>query len=64
MNRQFLLWRGQGEWGGFEDLLLEELRSRQTPVIVVCNQSDLGVPTPVSVTYHPITWSEGEEIKI
>jgi [FeFe] hydrogenase H-cluster maturation GTPase HydF len=35
---------GQGEWGEFEDLLLEELRSRQTPLIVVGNQSDLGVP--------------------
>ncbi|MCU0983014.1 MAG: [FeFe] hydrogenase H-cluster maturation GTPase HydF [Pirellulaceae bacterium] len=37
---------GQGDWGEFEDLLLEELRSRQTPVIVVCNQSDRGVPAP------------------
>ena len=37
---------GRGEWGEFEDLLLDEFRARQTPVIVVCNQSDLGLPTP------------------
>lgn len=37
---------GRGEWGEFEDLLLAEFRARQTPVIVVCNQSDLGLPAP------------------
>jgi len=37
---------GRGEWGEFEDALLEEFRSRQTPVIVVSNQSDLGLPAP------------------
>ena len=36
----------QGDWSDFEQRLLEELRSRQTPVIVVSNQSDLGVPSP------------------
>jgi [FeFe] hydrogenase H-cluster maturation GTPase HydF len=37
---------GQGDWSDFEERLLEELRSRQTPVIVVSNQSDLGGPPP------------------
>jgi [FeFe] hydrogenase H-cluster maturation GTPase HydF len=37
---------GQGDWSDFEERLLEELRSRQTPVIVVSNQSDLGGPSP------------------
>jgi small GTP-binding protein len=36
----------QGDWSDFEERLLEELNSRQTPVIVVSNQSDLGGPSP------------------
>lgn len=36
----------QGDWSDFEERLVEELNSRQTPVIVVSNQSDLGVPSP------------------
>jgi [FeFe] hydrogenase H-cluster maturation GTPase HydF len=37
---------GQGLWGEFEDLLLDELRVRKTPLIVVFNQCDLGTPAP------------------
>jgi [FeFe] hydrogenase H-cluster maturation GTPase HydF len=36
----------QGDWSDFEERLLDELGSRQIPVIVVSNQSDLGVPPP------------------
>jgi [FeFe] hydrogenase H-cluster maturation GTPase HydF len=36
----------QGDWSDFEERLLEELSSRQTPVIVVSNQSDLGAAPP------------------
>ena len=41
-----LLVCGQGDWGEFEERLLDELRVRETPVIVVCNQCDLGRPAP------------------
>src|SRR5512147_856995 len=33
-----------GEWTEFEDLILDELRDRQVPAIVVFNKSDLGRP--------------------
>ena len=36
----------QGNWSDFEERLLEELNSRQTPMIVVSNQSDLGGAPP------------------
>jgi [FeFe] hydrogenase H-cluster maturation GTPase HydF len=32
----------QGQWGPFEEQILQELTQRQTPVIVVFNKSDLG----------------------
>ena len=32
------------EWGPFEDGILDELRSRQIPVIVVANKTDLAAP--------------------
>jgi len=35
-----------GQWGEFEEQLLEELRSRQTPVVVVFNKVDLCEPDP------------------
>lgn len=36
----------QGDWSDFEERLLDELRLRQIPVIVVSNQSDLGLAPP------------------
>ncbi len=36
----------QGDWSDFEEQLVDELNSRKTPVIVVSNQSDLGVAPP------------------
>jgi [FeFe] hydrogenase H-cluster maturation GTPase HydF len=33
-----------GRWGGFEDLMLAELKGRETPVVVVFNKIDAGVP--------------------
>ena len=33
-----------GEWGPFEEGMLEELRRREAPVIVVSNKADLGLP--------------------
>jgi len=33
-----------GEWGPFEDAILDSLRERRVPVIVVFNKSDLGRP--------------------
>ena len=38
-----------GEWGGFEEQILDELSSRGTPVVVVFNKSDLGTTDPVLV---------------
>jgi len=35
-----------GEWGEFEDRILEELQHRETPVIAVFNKTDLGRPKP------------------
>jgi len=35
-----------GEWGGFEDGVMAELRRRKAPVLVVFNKSDLGRPAP------------------
>lgn len=34
-----------GEWGPFEEGMLEELRRREAPAIVVSNKADLGLPT-------------------
>jgi [FeFe] hydrogenase H-cluster maturation GTPase HydF len=43
----------QGDWSDFEERLLDELNSRQTPVIVVSNQSDLGgVPAALRQRLH------------
>ena len=33
-----------GSWGDFEEMLLSELKSRQIPLIVVFNKTDLGEP--------------------
>jgi [FeFe] hydrogenase H-cluster maturation GTPase HydF len=33
-----------GDWGDFEEAILQELRSREIPAIVVFNKSDLGEP--------------------
>jgi [FeFe] hydrogenase H-cluster maturation GTPase HydF len=33
-----------GEWGEFEEMILEEFRERATPTVVVFNKTDLGVP--------------------
>lgn len=33
-----------GRWGAFEDLMLAELKGRETPVVVVFNKIDAGVP--------------------
>ncbi|MCX5670149.1 MAG: [FeFe] hydrogenase H-cluster maturation GTPase HydF [Planctomycetota bacterium] len=33
-----------GQWGPFEEAMLEELRRRQAPLIVVSNKADLGLP--------------------
>jgi [FeFe] hydrogenase H-cluster maturation GTPase HydF len=33
-----------GEWGPFEEGMLEELQHREAPVIVVSNKADLGLP--------------------
>jgi [FeFe] hydrogenase H-cluster maturation GTPase HydF len=38
-----------GEWGGFEERILEELGSRGTPLVVVFNKSDLGEADPALV---------------
>jgi len=35
-----------GEWGGFEESLLAELKKRRVPVLAVFNKSDLGQPAP------------------
>ncbi len=35
-----------GEWGGFEDGIVAELKKRNAPVLVVFNKSDLGRPAP------------------
>jgi [FeFe] hydrogenase H-cluster maturation GTPase HydF len=35
-----------GEWGGFEESIVAELKRRNVPVLVVFNKSDLGRPTP------------------
>jgi [FeFe] hydrogenase H-cluster maturation GTPase HydF len=35
-----------GEWGAFEAGLLEQLRARKVPALVVCNKADLGLPAP------------------
>jgi len=35
-----------GTWSGFEEAILEELRRRQTPAIVVFNKTDLAPPRP------------------
>ena len=35
-----------GEWGGFEEGVVVELKKRKAPVLVVFNKSDLGRPTP------------------
>lgn len=35
-----------GEWGGFEEQILAELRQRESQVVVVFNKDDLGQPAP------------------
>jgi [FeFe] hydrogenase H-cluster maturation GTPase HydF len=35
-----------GEWGGFEDGILAELKKRNVPVLAVFNKSDIGRPAP------------------
>jgi [FeFe] hydrogenase H-cluster maturation GTPase HydF len=35
-----------GEWGGFEEQILEELTARRIPVVVVFNKSDRAKPRP------------------
>jgi [FeFe] hydrogenase H-cluster maturation GTPase HydF len=35
-----------GEWGGFEESLLVELKKRRVPVLAAFNKSDLGQPAP------------------
>jgi [FeFe] hydrogenase H-cluster maturation GTPase HydF len=35
-----------GEWGGFEEGIVAELKKRKAPVLVVFNKSDLGRPAP------------------
>lgn len=37
-------------WSAFEDRMLEELRERQIPVVVVFNKSDMGSPDPAILT--------------
>lgn len=39
-----------GEWDEFEEQLLQEMRSREIPVIVVFNKTDLGDPDPQLLT--------------
>jgi [FeFe] hydrogenase H-cluster maturation GTPase HydF len=39
-----------GEWGPFEDAILDSLRERRVPVIVVFNKSDLGRPDAAITT--------------
>ncbi len=34
-----------GQWGDFEQAMLEELRRRKVPIVVVFNKNDLGAPT-------------------
>ncbi len=36
----------EGEWGPFEQMLVDEFRDRQVPVLVVFNKADLGTPSP------------------
>jgi len=36
----------RGAWGEFEARLLEQLRARNVPALVVRNKADLGLPTP------------------
>ncbi len=38
-----------GSWGGFEESLLSELRSRSIPVIVAFNKCDLAAPSPETI---------------
>lgn len=47
-----------GEWGGFEDGLLTELRTRNVPVIVVFNKTDLAPPNAAVLARLP-----GERIR-
>ncbi len=35
-----------GEWGGFEEQILAELRQREAHIVVVFNKDDLGQPAP------------------
>jgi [FeFe] hydrogenase H-cluster maturation GTPase HydF len=35
-----------GDWGGFEEGIVAELKKRKVPVLVVFNKSDLGRPAP------------------
>lgn len=59
-----------GQWGGFEEQLLEELNTRKIPVIVVFNKSDLGEPhsdlvaqlDDQSITMVKTVASEGEGV--
>jgi [FeFe] hydrogenase H-cluster maturation GTPase HydF len=39
-----------GQWGDFEDSILDELRHRGVPVVVVFNKSDLGRPDDRRIT--------------
>ncbi len=35
-----------GDWGDFESSLIDEFATRKTPVLVIFNKSDLGLPSP------------------
>ena len=35
-----------GDWGDFESSLIDEFAKRNTPVLVIFNKSDLGLPSP------------------
>jgi [FeFe] hydrogenase H-cluster maturation GTPase HydF len=35
-----------GQWTEFEAAMLDELRGRGVPVVIVCNKADLGLPPP------------------
>jgi [FeFe] hydrogenase H-cluster maturation GTPase HydF len=37
---------GAGEWNGFEDSIIAELRNRKVPILAVFNKDDLGQPEP------------------
>jgi [FeFe] hydrogenase H-cluster maturation GTPase HydF len=39
----------EGEWGGFEEKLIQEFKKRNTPLIVVFNKTDIAPPAPETI---------------